>query len=281
MFAASVLLIATQYLTIFGVFQGVLNPSCASNRDCLTGQFCNGIGRCFFCGVSAPVPRESNGTCEYQSNGLGGTYSIEDPACTTYNEPKDPNFERYDIPRVAHVCANPPRDDTDANKIVGTHPLLNEDKFGRTDTMAWCEICVHATGGMSDLLAIEVDQTMLATHYNDLIGSMQWLDWVAVVFSMSVLALTMSGELKDILLCSVALSRARDTLSFAMRIVLSSLWWFRRWAVLSLISVAVCGLTLNKGGYAVRTVALPLHHSLLSLPCPYGNTDLSPSKAVV
>ena len=84
-------------------------------------------------------------------------------------------------------------------------------------------------------------------------------DWVALVFASCVYSFQVCGELKDINLCSVAVSRA-ESLHFLWQIAITVMNEFRRWGFLTGLTVAVPLLVILQGSDALsiclNTVAI-------------------------
>jgi hypothetical protein len=70
---------------------------------------------------------------------------------------------------------------------------------------AWYEACVNAVDWEVDMFTT-IDQCF------DSVDAMGTLDWATLVFASYVVALTVIGELKDMLLCDIAVKRLDDKL---------------------------------------------------------------------
>jgi hypothetical protein len=66
---------------------------------------------------------------------------------------------------------------------------------------SWCETCVYAVDGEVDPLT---GSSLAAAH----IAAMGPFDTTALAFSTFIVAFTVVGEMKDITLCNIALTRA-------------------------------------------------------------------------
>ena len=114
-YAMSCVMVLMQCAVAVGVCTGTTSGGVREHEQCVAGTFCRvGIDRCTFCGSSCaiPLPLETEGTCNtdgssYLSGNLKGYWTLKDVACTTRNQPNDPNFAGVNSTGIATVCADP------------------------------------------------------------------------------------------------------------------------------------------------------------------------------
>ncbi len=118
---------------------------------------------------------------------------------------------------------------------------------------AWCDRCVHElTGDVDGLTA------WLLPAYN--IRAMGLGDYVTYIFTALVVSLTITGEQKDIKLCSYLIETWRDKLPPKARTAMVLLNFLRKWTFLPGMLLCVMLLVAVKGGDALtlcfNTVAM-------------------------
>eukprot|EP01052_Picozoa_sp_SAG31_P008927 SAG31_NODE_459_length_15396_cov_5.092502_5_plen_489_part_00 len=103
---------------------------------------------------------------------------------------------------------------------------------------AWCDACVHPLTGEIDTL---VESDLQTRNVN----AMALFDWFALGLAALMVALTVSGELKDIRLCTISLKR--NPPSKAWCIALSFLQGMRRWLFLPCLVIVIPFLLVTTG----------------------------------
>eukprot|EP01046_Picozoa_sp_COSAG06_P052384 COSAG06_NODE_8780_length_2072_cov_31.261531_2_plen_262_part_00 len=129
-FVFSIIIVLMQSAVAVGLFVGTVQPSCDTSDQCTQGAFCRvESGRCYFCGKQVPLAMETMGDCT-----LSGTRgrTIEDAACTTYNNPGDPNFAGINSTGIATVCADP-------SKYETTSDVYDGNWMSRDTLLSWCD----------------------------------------------------------------------------------------------------------------------------------------------
>ena len=105
-----------------------------------------------------------------------------------------------------------------------------------------------------------VDPLTAQSLTNGNLTAMGPFDDVALIFASFIVAITVVGELKDIKLCSMAVTHADDKLPKGRRLALGFLLWMRRWFFLPILVMNVPILVMVKGGDALsvclNTVAI-------------------------
>eukprot|EP01052_Picozoa_sp_SAG31_P026475 SAG31_NODE_2400_length_5775_cov_2.602185_2_plen_466_part_00 len=268
--AASALMMFVQSLSACAILVGTTIPSCESNDQCLMpGTFCR-VGernRCDYCGEDNPLelqyhptlldPLEaaSPGEMDSPRSTWCGPDSVATEREWECGKPHPPGHKMnwagewygydetlYNTTHVIEVCRSP------VNERRGSQDM----KFSAVMTIAWCDACMHEnTGSVDPLTATRLQQA----NYR----AMSFLDHGTFFFASVIVGLTASGELKDILLCDLAASRAQ-TMSSGSNRLMSALSGCRRWVVLPAMVSAIPQLVLFRGGdalsIALNTIAV-------------------------
>jgi hypothetical protein len=138
-YAGGLLMATVQCITAMSLWKGSFYPSCSSSDNCYPGTWCyHEDKRCAFCGDELPLPMQVDGVCAFEPNAYLGVQTIEDGSCTSYNFPRDPNFDGFNATYVGELCVAPPD---------GLSPGMNNDgdtaTYAQADVASWCETCVH------------------------------------------------------------------------------------------------------------------------------------------
>ena len=274
MFAMGAFVVALQCITMPRLFMASAYEKCVTPDDCSTkGMFCgkSGMGSsrmgCKYCSTYAPLEQQ---------------WEYIDGQLRTYNFPEDQYhraepFGRIGFNRthVLEVCADPTKSHSaEPAPGYGGHPsplgyvcydnagaeppwervpavcpgasALGEPSPGYEEYVAaWCHACVdRATGDVNGLTGWDLP----ANNVN----AMSAADWIAYAMCSIVVALTMVGELKDIVLVGMAIDRAGDRLSPGWRLALSTLNGVRRWVFLPALMITVIALVVFTGGLALN-----------------------------
>jgi hypothetical protein len=228
LFIPSIVMVLVQCMTVCGAVVGVYLPSCMTNDMCdVRGSFCcmeceRTYNRCNYCGLDCPIPMET------MADG------------TTLNYGLDENFIGFNLTTVNQLCTAP-------FKAMGPTPQQADQPsaFPAQAVQAWCEACVRVTGQVDPATPNSV------IMMNSL--SMNAFDWATYGIASCVVALTIVGELKDIILVQRAASAARETEALGKGwyyafVVLNCL---RRWNFCVILNMIVIMLTAMKGGDAI------------------------------
>ena len=233
LFTGSVLMVLFQCATAASILSGTLAPSCASNDMCSRGQYCwvmiSGHGRCGFCGS---LIRHF----EYEAV-----------------RSSDTNFLQNGT-KVARLCA--------ASEYTTEYQWYNsakskiEEPFKEgewnTARIFWCDACFHSGSAHIDTW------TQFEMHtYN--VQAMGVFDWTALWLAVTLVGLTVIGEMKDIRLCELSLEQSSSG-KRALQPGLRTLGFLRRWVFLPLLMSTVPALVGTQGGDALsvslNTVAI-------------------------
>jgi hypothetical protein len=249
LFVGSFAIVVMQCAVAFGVLAATELPGCKTNDHCISGMYCRvGVNkRCEFCSDS-PLLMQTD-----QSTGY------------TYNKNYDPNYAGVNETYAAEVCAYPAAAaaaHTDESGAATMSPFVTNT------VIAWCDNCVHSGTGSVDTLS-------LRSMSEGNIEIMKAADWVALVFSIYVVALKLCGELKDIQLCSIAIAKYDAQLSSRWKFGLRLLGGIRRWTFLNGIVCLVAQLVFLKGGDALSVCKSSTHGRILWLTLR--RTDLNPT----
>ena len=186
---------------------------------CTGGAVATG-DRCFNCGNDAPLPLETEGVCVFQDVGVAGRITVADPDCSTRNNANDPNFvidagaeEMYNLTLVAEVCTVP------YTGRIGLGAAGVDMTYKPADVASWCESCVRTDG--------TVDPSTLVARVKANLAAMGPFDNATLIVAAFVVAFIVVGELKDILLCSLAIAHAGERLSKGWRLALGFMLWMR------------------------------------------------------
>jgi hypothetical protein len=165
--AISMLIVACQCMVTVGVWVGTINKSCHTSDDCKTkGMFCmlGWTDRCHPCGGTTPLPWQTDPA-------TGGTLNWILAA----------DYVGFNTSMITEVCADP-------TERPGTDDYGSEIRFAAAGVASWCETCVHNDGQVH-----EVSTQSRAKSITDAMGP---FDWIALILSSVVVALTVAAELK-------------------------------------------------------------------------------------
>eukprot|EP01052_Picozoa_sp_SAG31_P023677 SAG31_NODE_1967_length_6785_cov_7.007329_7_plen_508_part_00 len=289
MFIWSAALVLLQWLTCAGVVIGMLGSPCATSaRDCTDGQFCytrpgRTQGNCLMCGESAPLiqywetfPEQTgigptghekmwnfvDDTTSYPKTGLfrsseplgfaGFNRSMVFERCTppiqdyTFELPKGVDLDGDGAitslgPHADHGTNIPPWIESPARKWE--HSRMGSIYTAKS-IESWCDRCVTLTH-VSTWHAREMGQATTA--------AMSLYDWIALFLCGYIIGLTIVGEIKDILLVSIAAKRGAAELTPAWRMAIGFLGRVRAHTFLSIVMFAMPMVVLSQGGNAMKT----------------------------
>lgn len=222
LFASSVLMVLVQVMVAVAVVRGTFAKACMNSDQCESGSYCE-VGhkrRCMFCGATVPI-------------------DVRDP------EDFDPEEFDFNVTSVRELCGAPV--DT-----VQIDPLGNDTPFLSTAVVEWCNRCVHA-----ETYTVDTWTGPKATLAN--INAMTSFDWMALYFAGIIVALTSVAEIKDILLCNMAIDRASANLSSVYTYSFRVINGVRRWSFLPTLLMAVNFLILGNGTWELNGQHLHLH----------------------
>lgn len=238
LYLGSLLMVLLQLFTTLSVWKGTFFPSCSANPQCGTGRWCRmgSTKSCSYCGDDVPLSREVYGDCAFQIDNSGELTTIDDPACFTYNFPRDPNFVGFNTTAVRSVCAEP--DDRMGGLIAGSSG--RERLYLRADVASWCESCVH----MIDFAVDDLNQPRLIVGNLDVMVS---LDILSLFFTVFVVSCTVVGELRDIELCKTGANHVAGKLSRSWQLALAFVCYIRRWMFLPFLLSTIPLMLMYKG----------------------------------
>jgi hypothetical protein len=238
LYLGSLLMVLLQLFTALSAWKGTFFPSCSANPQCGTGRWCRmgSTKSCTYCGDDIPLSRELHGDCAFQIDKYGDLSTIDDPACSTYNFPRDPNFVGFNTATVQSVCAEP--DGRMGGVIAGSSG--RERLYVRADVASWCESCVHVI----DFAVDDLNQPRLIVGNLDVMVS---LDILSLFFTVFVISCTVVGELKDIQLCKTGANHAARKLSQPWRLALAFVCYIRRWMFLPFLLSTIPLMLMYKG----------------------------------
>jgi hypothetical protein len=221
----SMMIVLGQCVVATGVLHGTFEPSCSTSDQCRLGSFCeiSENHRCKFCGKECPLPEQVN------ADG------------TTLNNYRADRFVGYNLTAVKEVCADPSAVADEYAFSVNSRGTPYTERMATT--ISWCETCVHSVDGT-------VNPTTEESFIANNVAGMGPFDWVALVFASFVVALTVAGELRDVLLCDFAIRQA-DGMSSSWRFALQLLGVIRRWLFLPGMIFTVPILVYYEGGDAL------------------------------
>jgi hypothetical protein len=234
------------------------------------GTFCEitSRDRCYFCAQKAPhlpecvagrgdeydggeLCREQCQTKAY--NPFTEPPTSEESAC--YNRKAEvANFGGYNLSYTAEICAaaahSPSWPPAVGGLWVDTKYVAADDEysgFSREGTLAWCHACVHPVDG-------SVRELTKNSFVQANLRAMLAFDWITLMLAALVVVVTVVGELKDILLCEIAVRNAelQGTLSAAFRAGLKAQILARHFIFLPAMVAAVPMVVAFKGGDALN-----------------------------
>lgn len=250
LYIGSLLMGLLQVVTTISIWKGTFYPSCSANPQCGTGRWCRmGRKKCTFCGDEIPLQREVRGDCAFEIDKYGDLATVDDQACFTYNFPRDPNFDGFNITTLQSVCAEP------ADRMGAERVGSNQGMYTRADVASWCESCVHVI----DFAVDDLTQPRLIVENLDVMIS---LDILSLLFTVFVISCTVVGELKDIELCKTGANHAAGKLSRPWRLALAFVRNIRRWTFLPFLLSTVPLMLMYKGADTLsicfNTIVRPL-----------------------
>ena len=237
MAAVSFLMVFMQAASISAIIFGTVIPACDTKTECDKGRFCkahgegegDGTNRCSYCGFSVPLEAE----CEIDGVSVRSHELCSEADVPVWNvRPTSTHpheFLGYNTTYLSEVCH-------------GTTPVgASVRAWAESDLVDWCDACWHMQTDTVD----DLDMRLLIGAN---IRSMGAFDWGALLFASFVVAFSVCGELKDTILCSLAVERASEDLSPAWRISLRLMNGCRRRFFLPQVMHAVPMLVTLKGG---------------------------------
>ncbi len=211
LYFGSVVMILGQCMAAAAICLGILFRSCVSSDQCGDGYWCT---------------TEWTDRCHVCANqGPFGSSDLHRAAR------EKPDFDVWLSNEVSMVCSIPY---TDQDVGWTTHPAAA--------VRSWCESCLLNDGS--------VDMTSLETIIADNVESMGLFDVATLIVSAFVVAFSVVGELKDIRLCSLAISHNAD-LAKTWIVALRFLGTVRQFVFLPLLMLTVPYLVVLKGGDAL------------------------------
>ena len=104
-------------------------------------------------------------------------------------------------------------------------------EYSESDVLNWCDACVHVHSSGGE--ALSVDSLTQRSLFVANIAVMGPFDTTALLFCAVIAGFTVVGELQDLRLCNLAISRIPDAaLSKGWRMALALLGGLRRWLFL-------------------------------------------------
>lgn len=250
MFAAGVVIVLLQVISVGSIMVNTFHPSCNTNSQCtISGMYCGFYGRsrvnrqCAFCGEGAPL--------DFELDGRGGVL----------NAPQDPDFVGWNMTRVAELCTN--AEEVEARTCLKSPCSGTRDSelatFPQWQVLNWCELCVHPiTMHVNELVA--VNRYANSGLMSDNAKAMNKLDWVVLVMASIVVALAIAMEAKDIFLVRVATAAESATLGVPWTVCLTAVSGLRSWFFLPVLTAVIPQLVAMRGGDALtisfNTVAI-------------------------
>jgi hypothetical protein len=206
MLFSGLILIIFQVFTAMGVFIGVLMPACKTSKQCgQAGMFCaSDWQRCHYCGLNGPLAFKVDVLDKYlidcpwaAKETLSGRVENEENRCLP---PGNKTLVRA-------LCTG----SENWKELLAQGGYPNDRQAWMETALtpefieSWCESCVTAVDWKADMF------TTIDLMF-DSVDAMGPLDWITLVFASYVVGLTIIGELKDMLLCEIAIKRLGDKL---------------------------------------------------------------------
>jgi len=188
-FVASVAIVLMQTFAATGMLTGTSFKGCSSSDECTKDNP----------GTWCNIGRSDR--CEFCGGGTGVL-----PRADSEDGPAN------NLTLVAEVCAMP-----HTSYISYFHD--SPTNFPATAVGSWCETCIRNDGTVDPLTATSLMRANIA--------AMGGADICAFIFSACFVALSVIGELKDIIICSIAIAHAGEKLSRAWRLGLAFLCGIR------------------------------------------------------
>jgi hypothetical protein len=203
MLLAGLVLIAVQVLTACGVLIGVMIPACKISKQCeQAGMFCApDLQRCSFCGMHGPLVFLN------QDNLVDCPWAAEETCSGRAEGRRDKCLMPGNTTLVRGLCSG--SENWKELLAEGGYPNDKQAMAGAAITPAfiksWCESCVAAVDWEADMY------TTMDMIYDN-VDAMGIFDWTALLFTSYIVGLTVIGELKDMMLCKIAIERLGDKL---------------------------------------------------------------------
>jgi len=232
MFAGAAFMVIFQTLCIIGVAVGTMSPSCASNMQCNSGNYCfAGFNRCEACG--------------YAFLNLGREVTADGDVL---NDPNSDRFVGYNTTHAAEFCEEdgPNSYMRTAGQLPGTTMQLEPQKAAES----WCAACVHTTDHGE--ARVVVDPFRIGLLMAEHITAMGLFDCITLIFASFFVAMGATSELQDIQIFELALLHSGTELHGRCRMSLVCLNFVRRWVFLPSLVTAVPTLVVLKGGDALN-----------------------------
>lgn len=233
-------MVLAQASAMIAVLVSTLFIPCTSSDSCRSGAYCSGSGggalRCNFCGGDVPMHRQTDPNTGAELNWPDAGRNLND----------DKVFGGMNTTLVKEVCTNPV-------DRIGIDTYGNPISYTVAGVESWCQTCVHP-------IDFTVDTLTQKYMWDEIVAAMTVLDWITLAFAAFIVAFTITGELKDIEICTLATAHAEDKITPAWRIVLALLSGLRRWVFLPSMLSSIPALVLTKGGdslsICLNTVAI-------------------------
>jgi hypothetical protein len=212
MLLAGLVLIVFQVLTAMGVLVGVIMPACKTSKQCgQAGMFCAPKQqRCEFCGQNGPLMSTNTNTNTDVVGLVDCPWGAEETLSGRVDNLPDKCLSPGNKTLVRALCAGSENwEEMLAMLAEGGYPTDKQGWMGTAITPkfieSWCETCVNAVDWKADTF-------MSMDLVYDSVDAMGALDWTTLVFASYVVGLTIIGELKDLVLCQIAIERLGDKL---------------------------------------------------------------------
>ena len=184
--------------------------------------------RCSYCGFDVPLEME----CEIDGVSVRSHELCVKARAPTWNvrevADKGMEFLGYNVTYLSAVCHR-------------REPVGDSVPWAKDSLVAWCDACWHPqTDTIEDL--------DMATLFSANVAAMGFFDFGALIFASFVVSFTVVGELKDTILCSLAVERAEEALSPGWRVLLRLMNGCRRRLFLPMLMHAVPILVVHLGG---------------------------------
>lgn len=235
--AISFVMVILQVVVTQAVIRGLWNPTCATSDTCQPGYFCAAFS---FQGSIQASGASSCSPCASGPLGSGDSHA---------------GAVEINRTRVMEVCAEPkPTPLPDLHRCW----MGNERHDGQACiadvqfVTSWCDACVRA-GWHADPTT---HNSARAANY----GSMSKGDHATVALAAVIIALVVVQELKDIILVTIALRHAGDTVEPGHRRAIQIMNGIRRWCFLPALVCSIPTVVVLKASDALsvcfNTVAI-------------------------
>lgn len=219
MYWIGVLQVILQIVAAAALFYGTATPSCFDGDNCAQGMYCEtkrdgliNAGKCFYCGSNQPIKR-----VDMQDGTVLNDMRLRDATgkLLPYASAADQLAYTgvWNMTLIRGLCMNWPNWPHDPN--LDRMDLLSDEAL-----INWCDRCVHFETEHVDPLS--VDRLSMANTMG-----MRGMDWLALLVTAVVIALSFVGELKDSILCTLAARRGVESG------LLNENWEWRLWAIAS------------------------------------------------